>query len=129
MLLVKFIRKSSVRFFGDDLLSLSARGGVRHRGGSGGSTLAILVVVVKRVSHNPALVEIILHQPVKESRLRLSRVECFARRKKEKEGKRKGEGEDENFCSTMVKRTGGNRRIDEAPSMYIHWKSRANLFL
>lgn len=68
--------------------SLSARGGVRHRG-SGGSTLAILVVVVKRVSHNPALVEIILHQPVKESRLRLSRVECFARRKKEKEGKRK----------------------------------------
>lgn len=68
--------------------SLSARGGVWHRG-SGGSTLAILVVVVKRVSHNPALVEIILHQPVKESRLRLSRVECFARRKKEKEGKRK----------------------------------------
>lgn len=89
MFLIKFIRKSSVRFFGDDLLSLSARGGVRHRGGSGGSTLAILVVVVKRVSHNPALVEIILHQPVKESRLRLSRVECFARRKKEKEGKRK----------------------------------------
>lgn len=88
MFLIKFIRKSSVRFFGDDLLSLSARGGVRHRG-SGGSTLAILVVVVKRVSHNPALVEIILHQPVKESRLRLSRVECFARRKKEKEGKRK----------------------------------------
>lgn len=36
-----------------------------------------------------ALVKIILHQPVKESRLRLSRVECFARRKKEKEGKRK----------------------------------------
>lgn len=128
MLLVKFIRKSSVRFFGDDPLSLSARGGVRDRG-SGGSTLAILVVVVKRVSHNLALVEIILHQPVKESRLRLSRVECFARRKKEKEGKRKKKEREKMKTFAMVKRTGGNRRIDEAPSMYIYWKSRANLFL
>lgn len=76
-----------------------------------------------------ALVKIILHQPVKESRLRLSRVECFARRKKEKEGKRKKKEREKMKTFAMVKRTGGNRRIDEAPSMYIHWKSRANLFL
>lgn len=54
-------------------------------------------------AHSLALVEIILHQPVKRSRLRLSRVERFTRRKKEREKKEKKKKKDENFCFTMVR--------------------------
>lgn len=101
---------------------LSARGGARHRGIYSGHSRRRGEVGFAQPR------EIILHQPVKGSRLRLSRVECF-RRKKEREEKRKKKGGRWKLLLDHGKRTGGNRRIDEAPSMYIHWKSRANLFL
>lgn len=128
MFLIKFIRKSSVRFFGDDLLSLSLLVEVCDTEEEVVDLLWPFLSSWRR-GFRTALVKIILHQPVKESRLRLSRVECFARRKKEKEGKRKKKEREKMKTFAMVKRTGGNRRIDEAPSMYIYWKSRANLFL
>lgn len=60
-----------------------------------------------------------------------SSLACRMLQKKErKRGKKKKKGGERwKLLLDHGKRTGGNRRIDEAPSMYIHWKSRANLFL
>lgn len=112
MLFVKFIRKVQfvqVRLFGDDPLvrKLSARGGARHRRIYSGHSRRRGEVGFAQPR------EIILHQPVKGSRLRLSRVECFRRKKEREEKRKKRGGKDENFCSTMVREqaeTGGSMK-------------------
>lgn len=86
---------------------LSARGGARHRGIYSGHSRRRGEVGFAQPR------EIILHQPVKGSRLRLSRVECFRIKKEREEKRKKRGGKDENFCSTMVREqaeTGGSMK-------------------
>lgn len=112
MLFVKFIRKvqfvaSSALWWWSPWFASSLLVEARD---TEGSTLAILVVVAKWVSHSLAR---LFYINVKGSRLRLSRVECFRIKKEREEKRKKRGGKDENFCSTMVREqaeTGGSMK-------------------